>query len=153
MNKFLKALKKKIAEDQKKLSWILFLDKLFSTLILLLNLSVLGLAIAALVILIRIARSHDNVDYTSLYILMTLVIFIIASFVLTLVIAVYKVNGKFNRYKKVEQTAIDLSFKYKHSVISKEEFIAYLKALEDKLNKKEQIAFKNVIQKQLTGDK
>ncbi|UUM20048.1 MULTISPECIES: hypothetical protein [unclassified Mycoplasma] len=153
MSKFLIAIKSKINSDTKKLKWVLLLDKLFSGLILLLNLSFLGLAITALVIISLQSKTQKITDTTSFYILISLVVFIIASFILTLVIAIYKVNGHFKRYKKVKQTAIDLSVKYKYKVITKEEFINYLQALTQKLNKKEKIIVKNIVTKQLTGAK
>ncbi|VEU74427.1 Uncharacterised protein [Mycoplasmopsis citelli] len=150
MNKFLKALKQKINEDNRKLKWVLRLDKLFSGLILLLNLSFLGLAITALLIIIKQKQAADT---TSFYILIVLVLFIITSFILTLAIAIYKVNGRFNRYKRVKETALDLSVKYQYNIITKEEFIQYLEALADKLNKKEKIIVKNIVTKQLSGGK
>lgn len=154
MERFLRALKEKITKDQVNLKRILLLDKLFSISILLLNLSLLGVAITTLVILVRKGlETQSTFSEPSFIILLILVIFIISSFILTVVLAIYRANSKYHRYKKIKNTLIDLGIKYQSGVISEEELTQYLNVLYDKLNKKHKVAFINVVKEQLSGGK
>ncbi|WP_025755635.1 hypothetical protein [Mycoplasmopsis cricetuli] len=154
MKKFISTLNSKITEDKRKLRRVLFFDKFFSVLILFLNLSLLGIAITALVKLINLIKSNkDHKVEISQVILIVLVVFIILSFVLTLIIAIYKANTQYQRYRKIRNTAIDLGIKYKHKIITKEEFTNYLKVLLIQLSKKEKIKLTTVLKKQLTRGK
>lgn len=154
MERFLHALKEKITKDQVNLKRILLLDKLFSILILLLNLSLLGVAITTLVILVRKGLEAQSIfSEPSFIILLILVIFIISSFILTVVLAIYRANSKYHRYKKIKNTLIDLGIKYQSGVISEEELTQYLNVLYDKLNKKHKVVFSNVVKEQLSGGK
>ncbi|WP_036464707.1 DUF4231 domain-containing protein [Mycoplasmopsis sturni] len=154
MERFLRALKEKITKDQVNLKRILLLDKLFSISILLLNLSLLGVAITTLVILVRKGlETQSTFSEPSFIILLILVIFIISSFILTVVLAIYRANSKYHRYKKIKNTLIDLGIKYQSGVISEEELTQYLNVLYDKLNKKHKVAFSNVVKEQLSGGK
>ncbi|QZE12658.1 hypothetical protein [Mycoplasma sp. Ms02] len=148
MNQIIKALKNKIEKDQKRLKWYAFTDKMLGLSILVLNLTIISLAITALFKLIEIIKkTKDYVWYedVSFLLLVILVVFIIASFVLTIVIEVYKVNARYREYEKVKNTIEDLAIKYHSEIITIEELNEYLEQLWVSVNKKKKLVIAKVV--------
>lgn len=152
MNTILKMINKKLKKDQTKLRIYKLLDRLISLIITVLNLSVLFIAIYALIKLVRINTTEaDNMKDIkfSFYLILVFVIFIICSFILTISLEVYKNNSRYQEYKKIYNTMEHLLVKEAQGLISEEELIITIDALWEKASTKRKIIIKQIVQNQL----
>ncbi|AKA49720.1 hypothetical protein VO56_00245 [Mycoplasmopsis gallinacea] len=152
MNTILKTINKKLKKDQTKLRIYKLLDRLISLIITVLNLSVLFIAIYALIKLVRINTTEaDNMKDIkfSFYLILVFVIFIICSFILTIALEVYKNNSRYQEYKKIYNTMEHLLVKEAQGLISEEELIITIDALWEKASTKRKIVIKQIVQNQL----
>lgn len=152
MNTILKTINKKLKKDQTKLRIYKLLDRLISFIIAVLNISVLFIAIYALIKLVRINTTEaDNMKDIkfSFYLILVFVIFIICSFILTIALEVYKNNSRYQEYKKVYNTMEHLLVKEAQGLISEEELIITIDALWEKASTKRKIVIKQIVQNQL----
>ncbi|VEU58292.1 Uncharacterised protein [Mycoplasmopsis gallinacea] len=143
---------KKLKKDQTKLRIYKLLDRLISLIITILNLSVLFIAIYALIKLVRINTTEaDNMKDIkfSFYLILVFVIFIICSFILTIALEVYKNNSRYQEYKKIYNTMEHLLVKEAQGLISEEELIITIDALWEKASTKRKIIIKQIVQNQL----
>ncbi|QIW62465.1 hypothetical protein [Mycoplasmopsis gallinacea] len=152
MNTILKTINKKLKKDHTKLRIYKLLDRLISFIIAVLNISVLFIAIYALIKLVRINTTEaDNMKDIkfSFYLILVFVIFIICSFILTIALEVYKNNSRYQEYKKVYNTMEHLLVKEAQGIISEEELIITIDALWEKASAKRKIVIKQIVQNQL----
>ncbi|MEE3928535.1 hypothetical protein V2E24_03010 [Mycoplasmopsis ciconiae] len=155
MDKIIEALVKKIKQDEKRLKRVQIFDRLLSLIITLLNLTVVAIAVTTLVILVRLLedKKDQNISKSSFYLLIVLVSFILSNFFLTIFIEVYKKNMRDVKYKKIQNTLLDLYIKYQSNVITEEELDQYINILYTKLKRKSKIVVADIVKEQLQKGK
>ncbi|WP_406614580.1 hypothetical protein ACJA23_01360 [Mycoplasma corogypsi] len=137
--------------NKEKFRWKLYkiLDIIFSTLILLMNLTTISLAIYTLVILVdKQQHSGKSFDF-SIYILVTLVVLILLSFILTITLAIYKQNTRQNEYNKIYNTLKHLEIKYYANKFDRETFEKYLNMLWENSKHKRKLVITKIIASEL----
>ncbi|TNK93056.1 hypothetical protein C4M83_01270, partial [Mycoplasmopsis pullorum] len=88
-------------------------------------------------------------NWTPFILILILTIFIIANFILTITLSIYKVNMRFSDYQKIRNTIMDLKVKLDAKVINEEELDKYIDVLWLKLKNKNKIVMMNVVKEQL----
>ncbi|APJ38376.1 hypothetical protein [Mycoplasmopsis pullorum] len=153
MKNIINALKKKIDQDRRNLKIYKLLDSFFGTTITICNIVVIVLAILVLNILLQKMRNKDinqeAENWTPFILILILTIFIIANFILTITLSIYKVNMRFSDYQKIRNTIMDLKVKLDAKVINEEELDKYIDVLWLKLKNKNKIVMMNVVKEQL----
>ncbi|VEU70392.1 hypothetical protein [Mycoplasmopsis glycophila] len=151
-NKLIKALNKKVQNDNLKLKLCKISDALISALIAVINISIITIAIITLVKLINYRNIHKNeVDNSSFVILVVLTVLILTSFFITIVLAIYKHNTRQNEYKKIYNTLRYLEVKYDSGEIDENQLNKYVNQLWEKANSKTKIVITQIIKDQITS--
>lgn len=107
MDLILETLQKRLNSDKRKLKFYEFLDRFIGLFITFINIVILIIASLALDKLTSDSEFNKNNLFsqnTSLLLLIAFTIVLIVSFFLNIVIEIYKINQRYDEYKKVSNT-------------------------------------------------
>ncbi|MBN3534677.1 hypothetical protein [Mycoplasma procyoni] len=150
MHIIVKKLREKQNNDRRKLKLYSIMDGIVSFLIIGTNLSSIITAIIALVHL-SVILSEDKAANTSIsfIFLVTFVVLLIASFILTLSLSIYRYNSNKEEYEKILNTLNYIKQKYEARKLSDEEFAKIIDVLWEKATTKRKIVIKKVLSNEL----
>ncbi|SYV93062.1 Uncharacterised protein, partial [Mycoplasmopsis synoviae] len=127
MDLILETLQKRLNSDKRKLKFYEFLDRFIGLFITFINIVILIIASLALDKLTSDSEFNKNNLFsqnTSLLLLIAFTIVLIVSFFLNIVIEIYKINQRYDEYKKVSNTFSYLIVKYRTKFINEKDLIA-----------------------------
>ncbi|MFA7732866.1 hypothetical protein ABC468_00565 [Mycoplasmopsis synoviae] len=154
MDLILETLQKRLNSDKKKLKFYEFLDRFIGLFITFINIVILIIASLALDKLTSDSEFNKNNLFsqnTSLLLLIAFTIVLIVSFFLNIVIEIYKINQRYDEYKKVSNTFSYLIVKYRTKFINEKDLIAQTNKLWEKASKKTKIQIKRYLINMVKG--
>ncbi|UWV84380.1 hypothetical protein [Mycoplasmopsis felis] len=150
MNLILEKLQKKKERDKKTLKLYSILDAIISTIVSFLSIASISTAIYVLVILVQLSNKNPDVlTSVSFVLLLVLIIFILLSFILTIVLSIMKHNDKTVKYKRILNTIKYLEIKHNSNLITDKDLDTIIDTLWEKGTKKQKLAISEIIKSEL----
>ncbi|WP_027121418.1 hypothetical protein [Mycoplasma leonicaptivi] len=154
MKEILKKLEKKLKKDKKQLRILTILDSFFSFLITIMNLASVGLAIAALFILIQLGKKDPSTFGKSSFIfLLVLVVLILLSFILTIGLSIYKHNNKTVQHNRLLNTLNYVKIKYEAKLLSEQDIETIIDKIWTEASSRTKIEINKIIKNEFKSGK